>query len=1010
MKRLAYALILVFFPSLLFADSSSLSFAPPMTDYSVLFLGNIFGVVDGVLSGTGSQIMGEMFKVFNSAVLGLGGLIIMYTLLVSTINTAHKGQMLGEKWNSVWVPVRATLGLALLVPKASGYCLIQIIVMWVVVQGVGAADKVWNAALNYLNRGGLIVQTQINPLSILNNDNKPIAQGAAAMLSGQVCMYSVQKALERAREQYLHPDSDDAGLGGDSGGLCGKNGIKSLEKFCKTAVPNFIQSVDVVSVQSAGLLNLQPSNQMRNVRPAGPSAAAQEFSVDMPNFPSNSPYYDLNGICGTLKWKAIKPQDLKAMSAIVPQNQMSVISQSRAIAIQQMYSNLSSIAELMVNNNPALMKSPPPAKDLYSPYAKNQFGIPFNAAGTPCASSSTNCTGWGSDAGSSSPLLTGDEFQNAIKAYMGIMMPTNRLVKESLNKDVALAKRKFIERAESSGWIMAGSYFIDLARINSTTPDDSNATDKDTGLDQSLADISKIKSITNKNCTGITDAKAATLCNWLQGDLTAVQAIVGLMDGSPNFTVENPQNTLNTQNFVSGKGSSTAFGYINNASNVTLPGQPGQTAPDFAMKTNFNLKAQTFEAPEIPYSCQMWYAFCIDSIVVNVGYNLVIRSIFNIALKTLLNVARLVIMAFLTVPLQGMAQIFIHGVSFIQRPAVNPIIALANMGTNYINYAMDLWMTLTQMSAVLFFLLPLLAMIMPLLIVWLGTMTTIGFLTAYYIPFLPYMIFTFGSIAWLMAVIEAMVAAPIVALGITHPEGEGAFGKGEQAIMLLMNVFLRPAMMIIGYISGIALSYVSVWIINAGFSNVVSFIQGDLSRSAFNVVGDWNDFWGKGGVTKTGWNQVTDDYQKAYDDYGGLKRDIQEHGLDRKKVPGWENKDYKVSEEEAGRIDTNIGYVGWAGIYGFFYAILIYTTMYITVVQKSFGLITALPDKVLRWIAGGQQESLGADTSQWAEEGKRELTTSAEKTAKAGGEISSTMRDTAQLKPKKTGDEDIKTN
>ncbi len=50
--------------------------------------------------------------------------------------------------------IRSTLGLALLIPKASGYCLMQIFVMWVVVQGVGAADKIWEAALGYLNRGG----------------------------------------------------------------------------------------------------------------------------------------------------------------------------------------------------------------------------------------------------------------------------------------------------------------------------------------------------------------------------------------------------------------------------------------------------------------------------------------------------------------------------------------------------------------------------------------------------------------------------------------------------------------------------------------------------------------------------------------------------------------------------------------------------------------------------------------------------------------------------------------
>ena len=164
-KRFFLTLFSVFFPILALAadDSGTMSFAPPASDISVTFLGNIFGVVDGVLHGTGSQIMGTMFGVFNAAVLALGGIVIMYIILVSTMNTAHEGQMLGQKWSSIWVPVRATIGLSFLIPKTSGYCLMQIFVMWVVLQGVGVADKVWGTALNYHNRGGVIMQAQIDP-------------------------------------------------------------------------------------------------------------------------------------------------------------------------------------------------------------------------------------------------------------------------------------------------------------------------------------------------------------------------------------------------------------------------------------------------------------------------------------------------------------------------------------------------------------------------------------------------------------------------------------------------------------------------------------------------------------------------------------------------------------------------------------------------------------------------------------------------------------------------------
>ena len=183
------------------------------------------------------------------------------------------------------------------------------------------------------------------------------------------------------------------------------------------------------------------------------------------------------------------------------------------------------------------------------------------------------------------------------------------------------------------------------------------------------------------------------------------------------------------------------------------------------------------------------------------------------------------------------------------------------------------------------------------------------------------MIFTFGAIAWLMAVIEAMVAAPIVALGVTHPEGHDAFGKGEQAIMILMNIFLRPSMMIIGYIAAISLSYVGVWILNAGFDNAIGFIQGssDYGTKSAGTFNDIGNMWASTGSVQTG--------------AGGISG----------------------------------GYTGWAGVFAFFFSILIYTTMYLTIVQKSFTLISMLPDKVLRWI-GGQHESIGEQSAGWGDE------------------------------------------
>jgi defect in organelle trafficking protein DotA len=58
------------------ASGGTIQLTVAPNDLSVRFLSNIFGVVDGVLHGSGSQIFGQMFGVFNSAVLTLGMTIL----------------------------------------------------------------------------------------------------------------------------------------------------------------------------------------------------------------------------------------------------------------------------------------------------------------------------------------------------------------------------------------------------------------------------------------------------------------------------------------------------------------------------------------------------------------------------------------------------------------------------------------------------------------------------------------------------------------------------------------------------------------------------------------------------------------------------------------------------------------------------------------------------------------------------------------------------------------------
>ena len=877
----------------------------------MVFLSDIFGVVDGVLHGTGSQIMGSMFAVFNSAVLALGGIVVMYTLLVSTMNTAHEGQMLGQKWSSIWIPARATMGLALLIPKASGYCLMQVFVMWVVVQGVGAADKIWDAALDYLNRGGVIVQAQMNPTtSMLNAQSSGIPFGAQAILAGQVCMLGLQNQLQNQLQAYQSQKPD---------GPC-PSATGTLKDFCNSSVPDFIGSVNAIDYQNKHMTLINSGD--------------VNFSLPMPNFDS-APYNALNGICGILTWNSFPVHLLDQVKTIpsVTASDLAAASMSRVVAIQQMYLDLASVAQLMVGNAPGLVKQNNQNANTpnYSPNAIAPFGIPELAMGTPCTTSTADCILWGTDANTSSaPLLNGTEFPGALLDYNAIMMPTLNLIAEAQNGQTAEQGRAFIQNAENQGWLMAGSYFFNLVGLNANaSANNGNLVDTGTGLDKSLMDPLVLSNAFGSQGSACPGSYYNNLCVWLDNDGTLVQPIIGLINNGPGGqAIPQPSfNSNSSRTATTGIGASTVYGYTNNSTILQLPGQPGNTSIYLPLNYSANIPLQ------MHFRCGfVSFLGCLGSLLGDIFYNQMIVPIYNFFLSLLGGLINQTIDDFILVPLQGMAAIFHSGLDIINTPGVNPVIALSNMGTFYINFASQLWLYLLNLSITsslipIFgaFIFALLTMSMPIILAWTGIMLQIGFITAYYVPILPYMIFTFGAIAWLMAVIEAMVAAPIVALGVTHPEGHDAFGKGEQAVMILMNVFLRPSMMIIGYIAAISLTYVSVWVINAGFSNAISFLGNpNQTTGAINTVG---------GGTVTG------------------------------------------------------GYNSWAGTFAYFFAILIYTMLYLIVVQKAFTLISALPDKILRWI-GGQQESYGADTAQWGQELQGKVSEAGKDTAAGQAQIS----------------------
>lgn len=131
-------------------------------DRSIMYLGQIFGSVGSALPGVANSTVSELFKIFNIAVLSLGAIVVSYTIVLSTINTAQEGEVMGKKWSSVWIPLRAAMGMAMLIPTTSGYSLIQVLMMQIVVYGVAAANQVWAVTVASIGAGtGVFAKTSV---------------------------------------------------------------------------------------------------------------------------------------------------------------------------------------------------------------------------------------------------------------------------------------------------------------------------------------------------------------------------------------------------------------------------------------------------------------------------------------------------------------------------------------------------------------------------------------------------------------------------------------------------------------------------------------------------------------------------------------------------------------------------------------------------------------------------------------------------------------------------------
>lgn len=127
--------------------------------------------------------------------------------------------------------------------------------------------------------------------------------------------------------------------------------------------------------------------------------------------------------------------------------------------------------------------------------------------------------------------------------------------------------------------------------------------------------------------------------------------------------------------------------------------------------------------------------------------------------------------------------------------------------------------------------------ISPILLFLIISLFLFGMMLSIYIPMVPFIIWFGAVINWIVIVGEAVVAAPLWAMTHLGSEGEGVGQKTGYGYIFLLNVMLRPILMVIGFFLGGAIIIAGGTILNETFLSAVANSQFDSITGLFSILG-----------------------------------------------------------------------------------------------------------------------------------------------------------------------------
>ena len=739
-----------------------LGFAPDQNlDLSYRFLGQIFGSVGSVLMASENQLISSSFRLFNLGILTIAGSMIGYATAMSVVHTAGQGVALGKKMGRsfAFIVTRQVAAVSLLLPQFNGYSALQVLIMSIVIKGVHLANFTWYWVSDYSQKNGSIVHSVINQQAYNSTLSSMMGQ------KDQTFLNSSGKQLGDAQSVY------------------------EMMQQAKILTNDQISTSQVKVVWSDLYKRVSDVHSLA-------FCSLKEKALTSPGFSSaytigqsdgSKIVFDYGPDCGQIM--------LLLKSGDAAQN---FVSESMQDIVSLMLSSVSDVARANVNNYYAQHCQSPANQSLKSCQTFTQgTSDQLNSIALTSLDqviSTLKTSKLLNNQTQSSNMMYGEGWANAAASYLYHSQGAAKLVKNDMSANVPPS----VSDIQST----LGRVVVEVSIKNMPTmPAPSSVV---MGNDGETADFS----VDTEKLTEYIQSAAGELAG------TSVNL------ASPGETFEN----LSTKSAYDQEIFATTVPLLVELQKAYIQNMlwewKNTFVDDLAILTYFPLTAMANFASNMMYFSGMFMLLSTKASI---------ESSYGTALKYYALTASIGVTGILLDSINTMMQNWsrteqnacwfgptMFGTMCIEILFV-PVNAIVGLILNIIFTVLRVVTFILMqplISTFAYFLGKAMALRFKYVSLYFAVaspLMALGNFIAIYIPNMPVVIYTLAVMGWLIAVIEAMIGAPLILLGMTSPQGHDVFGSSTQTLMLLFAVFIRPVSLVIAFVLGvISLSVMSL--------------------------------------------------------------------------------------------------------------------------------------------------------------------------------------------------------